>query len=63
MSTDDVSALRSDVSFMRAVEQGDTAKQTEIAALKQLLRDVTTTPLPNTLPEIKATWPEILGER
>lgn len=30
-----------DVEFMRAVEQGDTAKQQEIGAKKQALRDVT----------------------
>jgi hypothetical protein len=50
-----------DVAFMRAVEQGDTAKQAEIAAEKQELRDVTQTPLPDTLEEIKAVWPEILN--
>lgn len=49
-----------DVAFMRAVEQADIAKQAEIAAQKQALRDVTLTPLPDTLPEIKAVWPEIL---
>lgn len=50
-----------DVDFMRAVEQGDTAKQAEIATAKQELRDVTKTPLPDTLPEIKVTWPHILN--
>jgi hypothetical protein len=30
-----------DVAFMRAVEAGDAARQTEIAAQKQALRDVT----------------------
>jgi hypothetical protein len=49
-----------DVAFMRAVEQGDASKQAEIAASKQALRDVTRTPLPDTLPEIKATWPVCL---
>lgn len=33
-----------DVEFMRAVEQGNTAKQQEIAAKKQALRDVTSSP-------------------
>lgn len=33
-----------DVAFMRAVEQGDTAKQQEIAAEKQRLRDATQDP-------------------
>jgi hypothetical protein len=52
-----------DVAFMRAVEQGDATKQEEIAAQKQELRDVTKIALPNTLPEIKAIWPDILGTR
>ena len=51
-----------DVSFMRAVESGDTDLQKEIASKKQALRDVTKTDLPNTLEEIKTTWPEILGQ-
>jgi hypothetical protein len=50
-----------DIDFMRAVEAGNTVLQQEIAAKKQALRDVTKTDLPNTLEEIKATWPEILG--
>jgi hypothetical protein len=50
-----------DVKYMRALESNDSAKTAEIAAQKQALRDVTLTPLPNTLPEIKATWPDILG--
>ena len=50
-----------DVDFMRAVESGNTILQQEIASKKQALRDVTKTELPNTLEEIKATWPEILG--
>jgi len=50
-----------DVQFMKAVEQGDSVKQAEISASKQALRDVTQTPLPNTLPEIKAVWPDILN--
>lgn len=49
-----------DVAFMRAVEQGDTAKQVEIAVQKQELREVTKIALPETLEEIKAVWPEIL---
>jgi hypothetical protein len=51
-----------DVSFMRAVESGNTDLQKEIASKKQALRDVTKTELPNTLEEIKNTWPEILGQ-
>jgi hypothetical protein len=50
-----------DVAFMRAVEQGDAEKQSEIAAIKQELRDVTKVELPETLEEIKAVWPEILS--
>jgi hypothetical protein len=52
-----------DVDFMRAVESGNTTLQQEIASKKQALRDVTKTELPNTLEEIKATWPEILGPK
>jgi hypothetical protein len=33
-----------DVAFMRTVERGDIAKQQEIAAKKQQLRDITTDP-------------------
>jgi len=50
-----------DVDYMKAVEQADATKQAEIAAQKQALRDVTLTPLPDTLPEIKEVWPEILN--
>jgi hypothetical protein len=52
-----------DIDFMRAVESSNTTLQKEIAAKKQALRDVTKTELPNTLDGIKATWPEILGEK
>jgi len=51
-----------DVDFMRAVESGDVNLQKEIASKKQALRDVTKTDLPNTLEEIKATWPDILPQ-
>lgn len=50
-----------DVEFMRAIESGNTALQSEIAGKKQALRDVTSIGLPDTLEEIKATWPDILG--
>jgi hypothetical protein len=49
-----------DIDYSRADESGDAAKKSEIAAKKQALRDVTKIDLPSTLPEIKATWPEIL---
>lgn len=51
---------RLDVDYMKALETNDSVKSIEIAAKKQALRDITLTPLPDTLPEIKATWPEIL---
>ena len=52
-----------DVDFIRAVEAANTTLQQEIVSKKQALRDVTKTELPNTLEEIKTTWPEILGNR
>ena len=51
-----------DIDFMKAVEAGDAQKQSEIAAQKQALRDVTNTPLDGTtLEEIKSVWPAILN--
>jgi predicted metal-dependent hydrolase len=51
-----------DIAFMKAVEAGDTAKQSEIAAEKQALRDVTDTEIiGSTIEEIKSVWPEILN--
>lgn len=50
-----------DVQYMRALEVNDSAKAAEIALSKQALRDVTLTALPDTLPEIKAVWPDILN--
>jgi hypothetical protein len=49
-----------DVAFMRAVEQGDTASQTRIAAEKQALRDVTKVTLPDDLTALKDFKPDIL---
>jgi len=49
-----------DVQYMRALETEDTVKAAEIAAKKQEFRNITKIELPSTLPEIKATWPEIL---
>jgi len=51
-----------DLEYMRADEQGDLQLKKQIVVKKQALRDVTKTDLPNTLEEIKATWPEILGK-
>ena len=53
-----------DIEFMKAVEAGDSAKQAEIAAQKQALRDVTQTEIAGNSPdEIKAVWPQVLGEK
>jgi hypothetical protein len=49
-----------DLAFMRAVEQGDTAKQASIAAEKQALRDVTKQPLPDDVAVLKDFKPDIL---
>jgi transcription elongation factor GreA-like protein len=50
-----------DVDYMRALEVEDSLKASQIAIAKQELRDVTKTPLPDTLPEIKEVWPAILN--
>jgi hypothetical protein len=50
-----------DVEYMRALESGDPQKQQEIAAKKQELRDITNTSLPNSLEDIKNTWPNVLN--
>lgn len=49
-----------DLAFMRAVEQGDTAKQASIAAEKQALRDVTKVTLPDDVAALKDFKPDIL---
>jgi hypothetical protein len=54
-----------DVAFMRAAEQADATKQSEIAAEKQALRDVTADPdiaAATDVDELKAVWPASLGE-
>lgn len=60
-----------DVQFMRAVEAGDTAKQAEIAAKKQELRDctglcdaheITSTSLLGVTEQMKQCWDTCLGE-
>jgi hypothetical protein len=53
-----------DVDFMRAVESGDSAKQTAVADEKQALRDVTDTDLSGvaTTNDIKQVWPDVLGK-
>jgi hypothetical protein len=49
-----------DVAFVRALEQGDTAAQTRIAAEKQALRGVTKVALPDDLTSLKDFKPDIL---
>lgn len=52
-----------DVQFMRATETGDTAKQAEIAAKKQALRDATKNPAilnATTVEQLKAAKPAAL---
>ena len=49
-----------DVAFVRALEQGDTAEQSRIAAEKQALRDVTKQPLPDDVASLKDFQPDIL---
>lgn len=53
-----------DIEMMRAIESGDTAKQTEISAKKQALRDATTDPVvlnATTPEELKAAVPAALS--
>lgn len=55
---------RLDIEFQRALETG--ADTSAIVAQKQALRDVTEDPAieaASTLDELKAVWPEILGEQ
>lgn len=49
-----------DVAFVRALEQGDDAEQSRIAAEKQALRDVTKQPLPDDVAVLKDFKPDIL---
>lgn len=54
-----------DVAFMKAVEQGDTALQAEIATKKQALREATDDPAiqaASTPEELKAIVPAALDE-
>ena len=50
-----------DVAYMKAIETEDSVAASAIAVQKQELRDVTKRPLPDTLPEIKEVWPDILN--
>jgi hypothetical protein len=50
-----------DVQYMKAIEVEDSVAASAIAVAKQELRDVTKITLPDTLPEIKETWPAILN--
>jgi hypothetical protein len=49
-----------DLESLKAIESGNAAKQSEVAAKKNALRDVTKLPLPNTPEEIKNYIPDIL---
>lgn len=52
-----------DIEMMRAIESGDTAKQAEVAAKKQALRDATKDPVltqATTPEELKAAIPAAL---
>ena len=49
-----------DVQYMKAIEVDDHAAASAVATKKQELRDVTKIVLPDTLPEIKSVWPDIL---
>ena len=49
-----------DVEYLKALESANTELASEIAIKKQELRDVTLMPLPDTLEELKNTWPSIL---
>ena len=48
------------MAFVRALEQGDTAAQSIIAAEKQALRDVTKVALPDDVAALKDFKPDIL---
>lgn len=53
-----------DAEYFRALEEGNTNKQKEIANKKKLLRDVTKLPeldAAKTVEEIEAVWPEYLN--
>ena len=50
-----------DVQYMKALEVEDHVAASAIAIQKQELRDVTKIELPDTLEEIKETWPAILN--
>jgi hypothetical protein len=50
-----------DVIYMKALEQGDSATQADVAAKKQALRDITLLELPDDIESIRNTWPEILN--
>lgn len=52
-----------DIEMMRAIEAGDTAKQSEVSAKKQALRDATADPVvlnASTPEELKAATPAAL---
>ena len=52
-----------DVDYMKALESADTTTISAVVSAKQVLRDVTNTPLSGDVWEIENTWPSCLGER
>jgi len=53
-----------DLEFMRAIEEGTTKEQEDIALKKRALRSVTNFKISGKTPmTIRQTWPEILGAR
>jgi hypothetical protein len=49
-----------DVAYMKALETGDPTTIASVVSAKQVLRDVTKTPLPDDLLTLKTVWPECL---
>lgn len=52
-----------DIEFVRALETSNVTLIRQITEQKNILRDITNTPLPDDLEDIKNTWPEILGPK
>ena len=49
-----------DIEVMKAMETGNAARRKELSALKESLRDVTATPLPDDLEGIRNAMPDVL---
>lgn len=50
-----------DAQWMEATESGNTEAANAVAEQKQLLRDVTLTPMPDSIEDIVDFWPEALN--